>query len=64
MIWSIAIHVISSWFATFALILIQFSSSAITIKPAWTLSLNQLIAIIGFDSHFKSLCASLSFVNI
>ena len=56
-------HVTSRLFNRFEFFLIQFSC-ATTIVQAWTLPLNQLFAIIAFNSQFKSLSVSLSQVNI
>ena len=41
----------------------SFICSAL-IMPSWTPLLNQLIAIIAFDNHFKSFIVALSFANI
>ena len=57
------IYVISRLFNTFIFIFIQVSCST-TIMRASALLLNELIAIIAFDSRFKSLNVSLSFFNM
>ena len=51
---TLAIHVITRVFNTFTLIYLK-------IMPTWASPLNQLIAIIAFDSQFKSSSISLSF---
>ena len=61
--WSLMIHVKIVLFNTFTFIFIQLSHST-AIMLASTLPLNQLIAIIALDIHFKSLSVFLSFTNI
>ena len=61
--WSLMIHVKIVLFNTFTFIFIQLSHSTAIILAS-TLPLNQLIAIIALDIHFKSLSVFLSFTNI
>ena len=55
MFWGLMIHIITRVFKH----LHSFTCSA-KIMPTWTSTLNHLIAIIAFDSHFKSSSISLS----
>ena len=55
MFWGLMIHIITRVFKH----LHSFTCSA-KIMPIWTSTLNHLIAIITFDSHFKSSSISLS----
>ena len=57
----VMIHVITNLFNTFTF---AHTYALQHIMPAWTLPLNQLRAIMDFDSCFKSLSVSLSFASI